>query len=579
MVYRKRLRWLFVLLALPVCLIAGLPQLAAQTTPLKPVVVVSFSGVDRLWEDADFLGNLAGVTNLADNLKQMLAAQTGGVQGVPGVDSKRPIGLVVQTDGADFIVGGYLPVTDLKKLMDWLKSRDINAEQQGTAYRVDLPNGQSVFVEQKGDWAVMSGTQESLSRGTANPPEELAQLASAYDLVFSAYVGNVPPMWKQLGIAMIQQGIQTAMEQQPNQSEEEFAAQKAMVQRSFQQLQDNVNELDRMLIGVNIDPTASLVTLDIESTVLPNTESAKEVALNKNLKTQLAGFIMKDATIVLRETAKAGPRGVAQFKDMMSQYEDMINSSLEKDTKMKKREKELLKKLFSTMLTSIAETVEKEQLDIVLSAKLDQKSCETLMAMTLLGTNEMEKTVVDILQRAATDDPDFAKVLKLNAETYKGVRLHVIDLPTDAMKDAPQAVKDIFGSNPAAVIGFGDKLVCMAFGPAPLPALKKALDQSEDEVPVEKVLEFYLAVKPLIQFIQVVGSEDWSEEDRQFAEQLLTSVGTKDRVTMEGTLIENGSRVRMELQEGALKVLTQAIMKAVASQKQGAAFGPGSMAP
>jgi len=579
MVCKRRLRLLFGFLALAACLVGGLPQLAAQTDQLKPVVVVSFSGVERLWEDADFLGNLGGVSNLADNLKQTLAAQTGGIQGVPGVDSKRPIGLVVQTDGADFIVGGYLPVADLQKLMDWLKTRDINAEQQGTAYRVDLPNGQSIFLEQKGQWAVISAAEEGLSRATANPPKELDQLASVYDLAISAYVSNVPPMWKQLGIAMIQQGIQTAMEQQPNQSEEEFAAQKAMVQRSFQQLQENVNELDRMMIGVNIDPTANVVTLDMESTVLPGTEAAKEVTLNKNLKTQLAGFIMKDATIVLRETAKTGPRGVAQFKDMMSQYEDMINSSLEKDTKMKKREKELVKNLFSTMLNSIAETVEKEQLDLALSMKLDQKSCEFLMAMTLLGANEMEKTVVDILQRAAKDDADFAKLLKLNAETYKGVRLHVIDFPTDAMEDAPQALKDILGTKPAAVIGFGDKLVCVAFGPDAISALKKALDQSGNDAPVEKILEFYLAVKPLIQFVQVVASEEWSEEDRQFAEQLLAASGAKDRVTMEGTLIENGSRVHMELQEGVLKVLAKVIMKAAEAGKQGAAFGAGSMAP
>ncbi|HQF13450.1 MAG TPA: hypothetical protein PLS55_06100, partial [Thermogutta sp.] len=178
---------------------------------------------------------------------------------------------------------------------------------------------------------------------------------------------------------------------------------------------------------------------------------------------------------------------------------------------------------------------------------------------------------------AAKDNPDFAKVLKLNAEMYKGVRLHVVELPADALKEAPQALKDIFGSNAGAVIGFSENLVCMAFGPNPVSILKNALDQSASEVAVDKIFEFSLAVKPLIEFVQVAASEEWGEEERQLAEQLLASAGTKDRVTMDGVLIENGSRVRIEFQEGVLKVLAQLVIKAVA--QQGVGFAPGAMAP
>lgn len=574
---RNRLRVIFGVVVLSFMAAAPMAQLAAQTAQLKPVVVVGFSGIDRLWEDADFLGDLAGVSHFSDNLKQMLSAQTGDAQGVPGVASGRPLGLAVQTNGADFIVAGYLPVADLQKTIDWLKTRGIEVERQGSAYRADLPNGQSVFVEQKGDWAIIGAAEDALSRATANPPKELDQLMATYDIGVSLYISNVPPMWKQLGVAMFQQGIQTAMEQQPNQSDEEFAAQKAMVQRSFQELQVAVNELDRILVGFNIDPKARVISLDIETTALPGTESAKTVALNKNLQTHLAGFVVKDATLVLRETAKTGPRGIAQFKDMMSQYEDMIASQLEKDKKLKKREKELLKKLFSTMLSSLAETVEKEQLDFALSMELGEKNCEGVMAMTLLGAKDLESTVADILQRAAKDEPDFAKALKLNAETYKGVQFHVIELSADAMDDAPQSIKDILGTKAAAVLGFGDKLVCAAFGPDSVSALKTAIDQSGSAVPVEKVLEFHLAVKPLIQFVQVVASEEWGDEERQFAEQLITSAGDKDRVTMDAVLLENGSRVRVELQEGVLTVLAQVIMKAAAQQKPN--FVPEVMTP
>ncbi len=577
---RLRLRSLVYVAALAALPLLGLPDVAAQPSQTKPVLVVSFSGLDRLWEDADFLGNLGGVSNLADNLKQLLAAQTGGVPGVPGVDAKRPCGLVVQTNGAEFIVAGYLPVVDLPKMIDWLGTSGVEATKQGDAYRVDMPNGQSLFVAQKGDWAVISVSTEALAQVPSAPPQELDQLASAYDLGVSAYIGNIPPMWKQLGLAMIQQGIQTAMEQQPNQSDEEFAAQKAMVQRSFEQMQQSLNELDRILIAVNIDGKAGVITLDLETTVIPGTESANELALNKDLKTKLAGFVMSDATLALRETVKAGPRSITQFKDSLSQYEGMINSSLDKDTKLKSREKKLLKQLFTTFFTSLAETVEKDQLDFAMSMKLDSKSCEGLLAMTLLNAQDVENTVTDILKQAAKDEPDLAKVLKLNAETYKGVRLHVVGLPADALDEAPQAFKDILGSNASAVIGFGDKLVCMAFGPDAVSSLEKALDQSGNEVAVNKLLEGHVKVRPLIEFIQVVGGDQMSEEDRQTVEQLIKAASEKDQMTLEGTLIENGSRVRFELQEGVLKLVAQLVTKAVAEARGRAEqFAPGGMVP
>ncbi|MGQ9505573.1 MAG: hypothetical protein ACUVQG_09560 [Thermogutta sp.] len=577
MFFGRRLRLLMAAVALSVMAV-GVPtvQLAAQTAQLKPVVVVGFSGIDRLWEDADFLGNLAGVSNLADNLKQALAPQTGDAQGVPGVASGQPLGLVVQTNGMDFIVSGYLPVADLEKTVGWLKSRGIDVERRGSTYQVDLPNGQPVFVTQKGGWAIFAISEDALSQAAASPPKELEQLSSTYDLGVSLVMSNIPPMWKQLGIAMMQQGIQTAMEQQAKQSDKELATVEASVQRTFQQLQEVINELDYIIIGVNVDSKARVLTLDSETTFLPSTEAAKELALNKNLQTHLAGFLINDATISIRETAKAGPREVARFKDTMSQYDDMFSNLLEKDKNLKRREKELLKRLLSTVLASLAETSEKDQLDLAVSLKLDDKNCEGVMAMTLVGTSELEAVIADILKQAAKDNPEFADSLKLNAETYKGIRFHVIEVPAEAMKDAPQAVKDIFGSRASMVLGFGDKLACAAFGPDAVSTLKAAIDRSESPVALENVMDFYLAVKPLLRFLQTVASEEWRDEDRQFAQQLITAAGDKDRVTMTSKLIENGSRLNIELQEGVLTVLAQVIMKAA---QQKAALGPGGMSP
>ena len=102
--------------------LAGFVQ-AQSAGEMKPVAVVALSGYDALIEDINFAGSMAGNPQMGGMLEGMIMMFTQG-QGLVGFDKTKPIGIVVQSNGAD--TGGFacLPVSDLDGFLGVLQGLD-----------------------------------------------------------------------------------------------------------------------------------------------------------------------------------------------------------------------------------------------------------------------------------------------------------------------------------------------------------------------------------------------------------------------------------------------------------------------
>ena len=100
-------------------LLAGSASRAAAQGDMKPILVVSLAGYQRIMDDLAFVGKLSDSPDLAKNLEGMITFFTQG-QGLAGLDKTKPWGLAASTDGLSFQLLGFIPVTDLKKLLDAL---------------------------------------------------------------------------------------------------------------------------------------------------------------------------------------------------------------------------------------------------------------------------------------------------------------------------------------------------------------------------------------------------------------------------------------------------------------------------
>ena len=118
---------------------------------------MSFAGYDRLSSDLEAIGRLGGKQNIDKALGAMLLMAGQGKDFIGLVDAKRPWGVVALTDGRQqFAVYGYVPTTKLKQIMDMAKEHPLLAggiQLNDGMYEVQA-GAQTVYVKQKGDWAV-----------------------------------------------------------------------------------------------------------------------------------------------------------------------------------------------------------------------------------------------------------------------------------------------------------------------------------------------------------------------------------------------------------------------------------------
>lgn len=542
-----------VLLPLVSRLAAG-GELASRSMQIKPVVIVSFAGVDRLLEDADFIGKVVGVENLGDMARMILSQQT-GQGGVPGVDSERPCGVVVQTDGFQFLVCGYVPVSDLRKTLDWLEGRGVEFQREGDVWSVELPNGQTLYAVQKGNWGVLAADKQTLGVVGAAPPAEFDELAQKYDLGLSVHLANIPPMFKQLAVGMIQQGIEIGL-QQAAESGQDVEQQRKMVQRSLQGLQVVMDEVETLALGLNVNDPAAAVALELVAVALPGTQYAQSLAAQRDLKTRLWGFVIPGATLMIRETGRASQRDIEEFRAAIPEYKALLTAPIDKDEKMSNREKRLAKNLIDTILDSVQATVEKGTLDLAGSLHLSDQQCELVAAVILTDAGKVEAEILKILEEAMKDDPEAQKHIQLNAETYQGYRFHTVTIPESEMSDAPEGLRKILGDRFTIVMAFSDEALCLAAGPDAPGILKKAIDGSAQETAVDSVFEAYVALRPLLQFVAVVAEDD---DTRQTIKSILEAVPEKDRVRFEAVI--NGEKVatRFQIEEGVVKCIAEAV--------------------
>ena len=89
------------------------PAVPQQAGGRQPVLAVSVASYDKVMEDVGFIGRLLQREGLEKQADAMITLFTQG-KGLIGLDTKRPWGLVLNTDGFGFQPLGFLPVTDLK---------------------------------------------------------------------------------------------------------------------------------------------------------------------------------------------------------------------------------------------------------------------------------------------------------------------------------------------------------------------------------------------------------------------------------------------------------------------------------
>ena len=541
---------------------------------LQPVAAVSFSGYTEVLKDVEHIGKLAGNPQLAVLVEGLLNKMTESPEGLVGLDKDKPWGFVIQTDGQQFPMYGFIPVTDLKGLLGALEGVIGPAGDAGDGVLEVEMQDRTLYVKQKGGWAFIGTSPDALADVPDDPLPMLDKLNESYDLAVRVWVKNIPPILRQMALAPLQIGIQSGLARMPEETDEQYAIRKKMTRQAMAQLTTVINELDTLLIGLAVDRESSSGYLDYEITAVEGTKTAEQISSAEDLTTDFAGLLLPDAAVTMNVTGKIAQSDVAQLMPAITTARATAMKELESQG-LEAEELEAAKQMVGDLFDVVEATVEDGRLDAAMALSLDPNALTFVAGGHVADSAKLESVIKQLAAQAIKDSPEAAQAIKLDAGEHAGIRLHTLALPTSEMEQGAEMLPQLVGETLDVVIGIGDEAVYLAAGRDAMSTLKQVIDKSKAEAGAPALpMRLSVAASPIAKFVAGV-SDGQVQGIAAMVVKALEQSGAKDHLTLTSTSIPRGTKVRLEMEEGLLKLIgTLPILMMGAGPGGPGEFGP-----
>ena len=533
-------------------LVTALPGCAQSSGEMKQVAVVGLTDYDSLLADINFVGGLVGNPQMAQVAKQM------GDGFTQGMDHSRPLGVIVQTDGANFNGAICAPIADIEAFTSNLAGLGVEATLEGDTWKITA-NGQELYARQAGEWALLSVAPPFLDGLPDDPAAVIAEITDVYDLGVKINVENIPDYLKQMAVAQIQQGIEFSLQPLPGESDEQFQVRKETAHMQMQQLEEMINGLAEVTIGLAIESENNRALLDFVSTAVEGSKLADQIVANADIRTNYAGFLQPDAAMMMHFASKMTEADIAQVNQMFGAMRNQVRTAIEEEADLPNDEaREAVIAAMDSFLDAFKATIEAGSMDG--GAVLDLSP--TSMTMVAGGFVADPTKVEDGLKKLsdiAKEDPEFPGI-QWDAESHADVSFHTLSVPVPGPE--PQKV---FGETLEVAIGIGKQSVYFTLGRDCMEAVKKVIDDSAAAPDAEaKPMEMSVSLIPILELASTMADQDDAQTLEMIASVLKTEAEGRDHLRITSVIEDGASRARIELEDGVLRAIGIAVMQAQA---------------
>lgn len=518
----------------------------------QPVVVATFSGYAELKRDLGYLGTLSGNPEMAQGLEQMLMLFTQN-QGLAGLDQKRPWGAALSIgDEGGFPVLVFLPVDDLKKLLDALGAIIGAAVDAGDGVFEIKQGAMTLFIKQQGKWAYLAQQKSELDKLPADPLVLLGGLDKQYDLAVSANIQNLPQAMRDQAADALKAGMEMSLQQNVDPDDEQAQLQAQIARNQAEQLVASINQIDKVTLGFSIDSENNHSFIDLGLIALPGSDLARQLSQSTvdAGSSKVAGFLLPDSVLSLHLNSAVSESDREQTEAALAGFRTQIMQEIDNDEDLDDDQaKAKIKQLAGKALDVVAKTLKKGQVNAGL-AVVGEGPLTLVAGMLVADGSELEKVAKEFVNLAA-DDVDGPKP-KLNAAEYKGIRFHIVSVPAPE-DEGSEWIKEYIGETIDIAVGFGTDRIYLAVGKDGIDTLKQAIDRSattpETELPP---MTLSLALAPLMKL--VAAKQGGGNPQTEMLVQQLKE-GGKDHINVTVEPVDNGLRYRIEAEEGINKLL------------------------
>ncbi len=548
------------------CLVASYGSLvgyaqAQSAGEMKTVAVVALSGYDALVEDINFAGSMAGQPDLGAMIEPMIMGY------VQGLETTKPIGVVIQSNGADFGGAVCLPVTDLKKLLMPLQLFGLTSEDIGDGITKVIAPNQTIFIREANGWAFASPMQQFLDNLPEDPTKLLSVISEEYDLGARVHVQNIPEAFRQMAVMQLEMGMQAGLRKLPNETDEQFEARKEMTAVQVEQLKQLINDIDEVTIGLALDGAEQRAYLDFVYTAVADTKLAEQIALNGDAKTNFAGFFQPDAAMMMSFASKMSEADIAQVDQMIEPIRNQMKIALGQESDLPSAEaREAVESAMDDFLDAFQATLKAGMMDGGAVLNLAPDSL-TFVAGGFIGDPAKVESGLKKIEEAIKQEKEFPGI-QWNAESHGDVSFHTISVPVPEQE--PEQRK-LFGETVDLAVGIGKQSVYFAAGRDCLDLAKSVIDASVAE-PQKSIppMEMTVSLKKIMEMAVEFADPSDKPTVEAIAAMLSSEAAGRDHVRIVAQTVPNGIRTRIEAEEGVLRAIGTAVM-----QKQMEAAGAG----
>ena len=347
------------------------------------------------------------------------------------------------------------------------------------------------------------------------------------------------------------------------------AAAEATAKQTLKKLETMFNDLDEVVEGLNVDQTRGTLYLDVRVTAVPGTETAREIAGWKQAASDFAGFALPDAAMTLNEVRSLSDSDLTQLKPMLDHFRVKATKELDQSGSLTKEQAELAKKLFADFMDVVEKTLEGKKFDLGAALLLKPGATAVVAGCRVADGNKLDQVVRKLVAEIGKDEPDFAKSVKLDAESADGVHFHLASFPVSS-EDAAKAL----GEKIDVALGIGNEKLYVAAGRDALKLLKDAIAKSKSAAGKEiPPMQLSIAATPIAKFVAEISEGPAKMMAAMVAGMFEQSAG-KDHVTITTLPAPNGFNTRLEVEGGLLKLITFMQRSAAGAGGQSEAVGP-----
>jgi hypothetical protein len=216
---------------------------------------------------------------------------------------------------------------------------------------------------------------------------------------------------------------------------------------------------------------------------------------------------------------------------------------MDQDGDLSEKELETVEKAFDNIVDIVKETMAEGIADSGAVLMLKEGEVNFALGMQVANPKKFESTVKDLVAMAEEKMGGEIEV-NLNSGSHKNVTFHQVVLQ---IPDSEEEMRNAVGDQVTIVVGIGTKEVYLAGGSSPVDTLKGAIDGTHM---AKEMMQFNFFVTPMLEFAAGLDG-DPSVEKMATA---LKEAGN-DRISMTSNLIENGVKMRFEIQDGILGLI------------------------